>query len=377
MIEQSDSRWDIGAVVSRTGWSWGMEAGVECAGVTMIDSSNPISLTPSQEPPGLFDRLQGALLEDLAMAGDITSQSLVPERKIAQAIVVSKANGVLCGVKLLPLIFQMAEQLVCNQALGHAWDLEDAQEAARIGKTHWDAAMQLGTKLEKDLIIVTPSKKDGEKIQKTDSIARIEGNARAILAGERVALNLLSHLSGIATQTSLYVTRIAHTKAKILDTRKTMPLWRDLEKYAVKCGGGENHRRGLYDMILIKDNHLALWGSQDPAGAVNAVRAKHEKIPIEVEVVDLAGLRHVCQNASPDFILLDNFHLEDLQEAVRWCKTFYAEERKNILLPLLEASGGVNLENVQAIAETGVDRISVGALTHSSGSLDISLEIIF
>jgi len=128
-------------------------------------------------------------------------------------------------------------------------------------------------------------------------------------------------------------------------------------------------------MVLIKDNHLALWGTQDPAGAVNAARAKFPRLPIEVEVVDVTGLRHVCEHSTPDMVLLDNFTLPDLRAAVQWCEDFFSDAKKKSARPLLEASGGVTLESVTAIAETGVDRISVGALTHSVKALDLSLEL--
>jgi nicotinate-nucleotide pyrophosphorylase (carboxylating) len=237
--------------------------------------------------------------------------------------------------------------------------------------------MALHDKNERQGVSVSVLIKDGSRVKKGDVIATLSGDARTLLAGERLALNLLSHLSGVATQTAQYVAKVAHTKAKILDTRKTTPLWRDLEKYAVKCGGGENHRRGLYDMILIKDNHLALWGAHDPAGAVNAARARYPQTPIEVEVTDLAGLQHVCGHSQPQMVLLDNFQLNDLRAAVLWCDKFFAEEKKNSPRPLLEASGGITLSTLAAIGETGVDRISAGALTHSVGALDISLELKF
>jgi nicotinate-nucleotide pyrophosphorylase (carboxylating) len=335
----------------------------------------PPSLT--LEPPPLFDRLRGALLEDLGPNGDITSQSLVPEGKLASADVLVKAEGIICGVKLLPLILQMVEQFVSQNAAGRAWDLHDAQEAAKAGKADWNEVIAMHEKHDRQGVTVNVLIKDGQRVKKGDIVAKLNGDARTLLAGERLALNLLSHLSGVATQTSRYAEKVAHTKAKILDTRKTTPLWRDLEKYAVKCGGGENHRRGLYDMILIKDNHLALWGTKDPAGAVNAARSKFPQTPIEVEVTDLAGLQQVCQHSQPQMILLDNFQLNDLREAVQWCEKFFAEEKKLSSRPLLEASGGVTLESVRAVGETGVDRISVGALTHSVGALDISLELNF
>jgi len=334
------------------------------------------SLAAPLEPLPLFDRLRASLVEDLGLVGDVTSQALVPEGKQARGTFLIKADGILCGVKLLPLIFQMTEQIVSQHAAGRAWDLHDAQEAAKAGNADWNSVMELSERLEKQGVRVAVMGKDGQPVKKGDVIATVEGDARALLAGERTALNLLSRLSGIATQTAEYAARIAHTKAKILDTRKTTPLWRDLEKYAVKCGGGENHRRALYDMVLIKDNHLALWGASDPAGAVNAAHAKYPRLEIEVEVTDLAGAQHVCNNSHPQMILLDNFSVTGLYDVVRWCDCFFSE-RKNGKRPLLEASGGITLESVAAIAETGVDRISIGALTHSVRSLDMSLELNF
>ncbi|HYG77000.1 MAG TPA: carboxylating nicotinate-nucleotide diphosphorylase [Planctomycetota bacterium] len=340
-----------------------------------MSNLNQINLPAPLEPLSLFDRLRAALLEDLGPVGDVTSQALVPEGKQGRGTFLIKADGILCGVKLLPLLFQMTEQVVSQHAAGRAWDLHDAQELAKAGKADWNEVMALSERLEKQGVRVAVSGKDGQAVKKGDVVATVEGDARALLAGERTALNLLSHLSGIATQTAQYASRIAHTKAKILDTRKTMPLWRDLTKYAVKCGGGENHRRALYDMILIKDNHLALWGAHDPAGAVNAARAKFPQLEIEVEVTDLSGLQHVCTNSKPQMILLDNFPLAQLKEAVAWCENFFAQKKEQ--RPLLEASGGITLETVAAIAEAGVDRISVGALTHSVKALDISLELNF
>jgi nicotinate-nucleotide pyrophosphorylase (carboxylating) len=338
--------------------------------------ADPLNPTPSLEPPPLFDRLRFALLEDLTSVGDVTSQALAPEGRTAQADVLVKADGVLAGIKLIGIIFQMAEQFVSTQAAGRAWDLEDAQQAAREGKTEWETVMRMSERLEKQGLKITPMKKDGERVTKGTVAATISGDARAILAGERTALNLLCRLSGVATLTAQYAAAVAHTKAKIVDTRKTTPLWRDLEKYAVKCGGGENHRRGLYDMILIKDNHLAVWGVNDPAGAVNAARAKFPALPIEVEVTTLEGLRQVCTHAAPNFILLDNFSLENTRAAVKWCENFFSGEKKSAR-PKLEASGGITMETLAAIAETGVDRISSGALTHSAKALDMSLELKF
>ncbi|MCS7047311.1 MAG: carboxylating nicotinate-nucleotide diphosphorylase, partial [Gemmataceae bacterium] len=201
-----------------------------------------------------------------------------------------------------------------------------------------------------------------------DHLATISGRMRSLLAAERTALNFLQHLSGIATLTRRYVEAVAGLPVRILDTRKTLPGWRLLEKYAVRQGGGDNHRRGLYDAILIKDNHLAaLHRSANPvAAAVLAAQEKCPDLPVEVEVDSLAQLPQALA-CRPAIVLLDNMSLEQLREAV---------QRRNRQAPdvLLEASGGVTLQTVRAIAETGVDRISVGALTHSAPALDISLE---
>lgn len=302
----------------------------------------------------LEDRLRMALREDLGAAGDVTSQALVPERKKVVAEVLVKADGVLCGVNLLPLLFPIAAELVMPRA---------GNRRRPRRSDDWKA------------VRVAVLKADGGRVRRGDIAATVEGEARVLLAGERVALNLLCRLSGIATQAAQYVAKVAHTRAKIVDTRKTTPLWRDLEKYAVTCGGAENHRRGLFDMILIKDNHLALWGAQDPAGAVHAAQKRFPGVPVQVEVVDLAGVLHVCRHSQPEMILLDNFTPAVLREAVQWCKEFFASARGEKTRPLLEASGNVNLDTVVEIAETGVDRISVGALTHSVRGLDISLEL--
>jgi len=296
------------------------------------------------------ERLRQALLEDLGAAGDLTSQALVPERKNARADVLVKAAGVLCGMEIAQQILSLSAQLAAQCARGRG-------KSAEASGVRFEAF-----------------KRDGERVGRGEIVAAVEGNARAILAGERLALNMLCHLSGIASKTAQYTAKVAHTRAKIVDTRKTTPLWRDLEKYAVRCGGGENHRQGLHDMILIKDNHLALWGMKDPAGAVRAAKQKFPGVAAQIEVVNLAGLRQVCRHSAPELILLDNFAVPDLRGAVMWCEKYFAGEGRGRSRPLLEASGGVNLRSVAAIAESGVDRISVGALTHSVEALDISLE---
>lgn len=342
-------------------------------------ASNPIPKPPdpaqSQQPPALFDRLRMALLEDLGTPdqGDVTSTALIPEDLEVEGIVLAKAPGVVCGVNLLTLVFQMAEELVSAAAQNRAWEVQEASEAALQGQATWQQVGDLAARKEGSAIRVKAVKKDGARVAPGDVVAEVRGNARALLAGERVALNLLCHLSGVATATMKYVEAVQGTSAKIVDTRKTTPLWRDLEKYAVKCGGGVNHRLALHDMVLIKDNHLALWGSGGPAMAANVAKARYQgKIPVMIEVTDLRALAKVCRESAPDYILLDNFDAAGLTEAVGWCQRWYKDRGER---PLLEASGGVTLENVKSVAESGVDRISIGALTHSVRALDLSLEL--
>ncbi|MGH7171875.1 MAG: carboxylating nicotinate-nucleotide diphosphorylase [Gemmataceae bacterium] len=272
-----------------------------------------------------------AVEEDLDAAGDATSQILIPTERIGMAVLTARQPGVLAGLPAAELTFAVVDPA----------------------------------------LIVETLRPDGSPVQAGDRLAVLSGRTRSILAGERTALNFVQRLSGIATQTRRYVDALAGLAAKVLDTRKTTPGWRLLEKYAVRQGGGHNHRLGLYDGILIKDNHLAaLAGEADPiAEAVRRARAKHgTNLPLEIEVDTLAQL-DAALKAQPDIVLLDNMPPSDLREAVR---------RRNGMAPgiLLEASGGVTLETVRAIAETGVDRISVGALTHSAPALDIALDYI-
>jgi nicotinate-nucleotide pyrophosphorylase (carboxylating) len=298
--------------------------------------------------PPLRERIRDALREDWGRAGDVTSRALVPVGRKAEAALQAKARGVFCGAELFALVFAIADEML-------APTLRRPRKAA------------LRTR-------ATLQKQDGAPVVRGDIAAVVTGDARVLLAAERLALNLVCRLSGIASETARYVARVAPTHARIVDTRKTTPLWRDLEKYAVRCGGGANHRAGLHDMILIKDNHLALWGERDPAGAVRAARARFPRTPIEVEVTSVDGLAHVCEHSEPEYILLDNFPIAALRDAVRWHAEFLARNKKKSRA-LLEASGGVSLQSVQAIAQTGVDRISVGALTHSVRALDFSLEM--
>lgn len=273
-----------------------------------------------------------ALAEDLDRAGDITCQAVIPQDCVGSAAFVARAPGVLAGLPCLPLIL---------------WNLDNR-------------------------LVIEGRMTDGAHLQVGDRIAVVSGPMHGLLAAERTALNFLQHLSGIATQTRRFVEAVAGLKSKILDTRKTIPGWRLLDKYAVRQGGGVNHRIGLFDSILIKDNHwLALGVAQFPDAAVvqRTVQEARRRFPsafVEIEVDDLAQFDKVLPLA-PNAILLDNMTLQHMREAV---------QRRDRLAPavLLEASGGVTLDTVRAIAETGVDRISVGALTHSAPALDIALD---
>lgn len=272
-----------------------------------------------------------ALKEDLGSVGDLTSEAVLARDQGGQAVLVVRRPGVLAGMPAALEVFK-----------------------------RFDLGLSLEMQCE-----------DGCLVQPGDRLALIQGPLRSLLAAERTALNFVQRLSGIATLTRRYVEAVAGLPVKICDTRKTTPGWRLLEKYAVRCGGGHNHRMGLYDGILIKDNHLAaLAGHPDPVGeAVRLVRQKYDaSLPLEVEVDTLEQLE-IALKAKPDMVLLDNMNPDQLRQAVRL---------RNETAPsvLLEASGGVTLETVRALAESGVDRISVGALTHSAPALDIGLDYL-
>ncbi|MBX3514516.1 MAG: carboxylating nicotinate-nucleotide diphosphorylase [Xanthobacteraceae bacterium] len=283
-----------------------------------------VALGAFLSPLVIQDAVRRALDEDLGRAGDLTSSATLPEGIRAKAKLVARKAGTLAG-------------LPC---------------AARAFRT---LAPNIGFEAKA---------RDGDVVKANTTLALIEGPAIAILSGERVALNFLGHLSGIATLTAAYAAKIAHTKAKITDTRKTTPGLRALEKYAVRCGGGVNHRFGLDDAVLIKDNHIAVAGVV--AKALDAARASvGHLVKVEIEVDTLDQLKEVLANGKADVVLLDNMKPETLREAVALCKGKI----------ITEASGGVTLETVAAIAETGVDVISSGALTHSAPSLDVALDI--
>ncbi len=263
-----------------------------------------------------------ALEEDLGRAGDITSDLTISADAQAVARVVARKPGNIAGLIAAEIVFRLVDP---------------------------------GLKFDVSL-------PDGSKAKSGDVLATVSGPARAILSGERVALNFMGHLSGVATATAALVEAVAGTKARITCTRKTLPGLRLLQKYAVRCGGGFNHRFGLDDAVLIKDNHIAAAGGIAPA--LERVRARlGHMAKIEVEVDTLAQLEEALRHAT-DIILLDNMSVEDMKRAVALTKG----------RAVLEASGNVSLATVRAIAETGVDYISSGAITHSAANLDIGLD---
>ncbi len=267
-----------------------------------------------------------ALAEDLGLAGDITSQATIPAGKTARLAMVSRKPGVIAGLALAVEAFRQVDPA----------------------------------------LVVTLHKRDGDPLSPGETVLTASGNARAILAGERTALNFVGRMSGIATLTAEYVRRVEGTKASIVCTRKTTPGLRAFEKQAVLAGGGRNHRFGLFDAVLIKDNHVAVAGGIVPALRAAKAHAGH-LVKIEIEVDSLDQLDEVIAEGA-DVVLLDNMGPAMLAEAVARVKA------KRPML-LTEASGGVNLDTVAAIAKAGVDLISVGALTHSAPVLDLGLDI--
>ena len=272
-----------------------------------------------------------ALKEDLG-TGDVTVRALVPPDLEGAAEIVAKETGVLAGVETAARVFTLNDG---------------------------------ATKVERCL-------EDGAALEKGDTIVKVRGRVAALLESERTALNFLQHLSGVATKTQQYVRAVKGTWAVILDTRKTTPGLRIIEKAAVAAGGGGNHRMGLYDMVLVKDNHLALLSMADePAAVEKAVRLARDRVPdgiaVEVEVSTREGALAAAR-AGAQMILLDNMNLDGLARTVEAIHGEFGESR-----PLLEASGGITRQSVRDVALTGVDRISVGALTHSVKALDIAM----
>ncbi|MCK9627690.1 MAG: carboxylating nicotinate-nucleotide diphosphorylase [Bacteroidales bacterium] len=272
----------------------------------------------------LIDKIISLAIEEDINTGDITTNALIPEESKATAEMTAKASGIVSGLDIAVRVFK-----------------------------HLD-----------NTAVWTPLVKEGERVSKGDKIARIEGSYRALLTAERTALNILQRMSGIATATSVYVKELEGTTTRLLDTRKTAPGMRLLDKMAVKAGGATNHRMGLYDMALIKDNHIKVAG-----GITNAVKQVRASVPagikIEVEVTDLNETREALA-AGAEIIMLDNMSNETMAEAVRII------DRK----AETEASGNMNVQRLKEVAATGVDYISVGALTHSVTALDISMNIV-
>ena len=266
--------------------------------------------------------LSAALAEDLGDAGDVTSDATIPEDAEAVAHIVARAPGCVAGLGAALRVFTL---------------LDDRVEAGAL--------------------VV-----DGDLVEAGAVLASISGTARSLLAGERVALNLLGHLCGVATATRALVDRVEGTGATVIDTRKTTPLWRRLEKMAVEAGGGRNHRMGLYDAVLIKDNHIQAVGSA-AAAVLSAREHVGDAMSVEVEIESVDELESVIA-AGADIVMLDNMPPSEMRRAVE-----LAGSRC-----LLEASGGVTLDTIRAVAETGVDLISVGWITHSAPALDVALD---
>ena len=276
--------------------------------------------------------IRAALAEDLGRAGDITGAACIPSGARMKAAFAARKPGVLAGI-----------------------------DCVRLTLAAMDADATINQHLD-----------DGDALEAGSVLAEVEADARAFLIAERTALNLLGRLSGIATLTRDYVRAVQGTGARIADTRKTTPGLRALEKHAVACGGGLNHRFGLDDAILIKDNHIVVCGGVGQAVRAARAHAGHlVKVEVEVDGLDQLdqSLALIDEGVGPDVIMVDNFALADLAEAVRRAAPYRAARQV-----VLEASGGVNLSTVRAIAQTGVDVISVGALTHSAASLDVGLD---
>lgn len=266
-----------------------------------------------------------ALDEDIG-SGDVTSGYFVPEDRQAVAVAMVKAEGVIAGLEVAKKVYESV-----------------------------DPSLEVSLLME-----------DGQRVRHGSKVMKIVGSARSILTAERTSLNFLQRLSGVATKTRSFVDAVKGTEAKVLDTRKTTPGWRYLEKAAVLAGGGVNHRMGLYDRAMVKDNHLVAEGGLERLQvAIDQLKDEKPDVEVELEVDTLDQLKNFLTLTGVDYILLDNMSNDELRKAVTM---------RNGLRPYLEASGGVTLDTIQAIAQTGVDYISVGAVTHSAVALDISLD---
>ncbi len=301
----------------------------DCGGPHLVPAI-PVDITGRLETAGLpvgdvVDLAAAALAEDLAGGIDVTTVATVPADEVGRADLVARSAGVVAGLSVAELVFWLASR-------------DDPVERRSRAA-------------------------DGDRVAAGQPVLSVTGRVAAILTAERTALNLLTHLSGVATLTRQWVDAVAGTNARIRDTRKTLPGLRALEKYAVRCGGGMNHRMSLSDAALIKDNHVAAAGSL--SAAFTAVRAQAPALPVEVECDTLAQVREALA-AGADLILLDNFRVADMAAAVRLAGG----------QALLEASGGLTLADARAAAESGVDYLAVGALTHSAPALDIGLDLV-
>jgi nicotinate-nucleotide pyrophosphorylase (carboxylating) len=275
-------------------------------------------------PAEVHQLIRMALAEDTG-GGDITALSFVPAEKQARAVILAKEPGIVAGVEVAGAVFQ-----------------------------ELDAAL-----------VVRAHRKDGDRVQRAEAVIALEGSARSILTAERTALNFLQRLSGIATQTRRYVDAVAGTRAQILDTRKTTPGWRWLEKMAVRAGGGMNHRTGLYDMVMVKDNHLSVAGDlAELQAGIDRAQQRQPGVRVELEADTVEQVRQFLTLRGVDVIMLDNMTTGGMRE----CAALVQGRVK------LEASGGITLDRLPEIAATGVDYISSGALTHSVKALDLSLD---
>ncbi|MHC4945287.1 MAG: carboxylating nicotinate-nucleotide diphosphorylase [Planctomycetota bacterium] len=284
----------------------------------------------------LIEPLVRAALEEDLGSGDVTVEALVPADRKGEGRILAKSEGVLCGLMPASLVFKILDSEVR----------------------------------------ISMESSDGRAIRPGQTLMTLRGPVASLLRGERTALNFLQHLSGVATLTARFREAILGTRARILDTRKTLPGLRLLEKAAVKAGGGTNHRIGLYDMVLIKDNHLEIMeGADEPARVRQAVRRSLQKAPpgmkVQVEVTSLEAALEAGKSGA-HMVLLDNMTPEQMAEVVRALENDLGDKR-----PLIEASGGITLSKVKEVAAAGVDRISIGALTHSAPALDIAMYIGF
>lgn len=323
-----------------------------------------------------------ALMEDIG-TGDITTALTISPGSISKARILAKEDGIVAGLQVAAIAFQLTmDCYFMGQSItpGHESSkhtpakspFSHSSETIRISMKHAEGQPEvepLGPSVghplsKKSKLVFTPKVEDGSPIRRGDSVAEVHGPTAVLLTAERTALNLLQRMSGIATKTSRLVDKVSHTNARIIDTRKTAPGLRSLDKYSVRCGGGWNHRYGLYDAVLIKDNHVQASGGIGEAVKRAKAGAPHT-IKIEVETDTLEQVKEAL-DAGADMILLDNMSVADMKQAVILCRG----------KALTEASGNVTEETVTKIAETGVDLISVGALTHSVKALDLSLDFL-